>query len=44
MVELKANGEIRTANVTKINEGPEGALFSFKSELMTWAWMKTATR
>ena len=33
MVELKANGEIRTAMVTKINDGPEGPLFSFKSEI-----------
>jgi hypothetical protein len=33
MVELKANGEIRTAIVTKINDGPAGVLFSFKSEI-----------
>src|SRR4029077_16251300 len=32
MVTISVNGEIRTATVTKANDAPEGALFSFKSE------------
>jgi hypothetical protein len=33
MVEIRANGDIRTATATKANDGPEGPLFSFTSEV-----------
>lgn len=36
MVEITGSGEVRTANVTKANDMPEGPLFSFTSEVHTF--------
>lgn len=36
MVEITSSGDVRTASVTKANDMPEGALFSFGSEVHTF--------